>query len=389
MTSTSRGARPDFELFPVNKHGLELRPGQKARGWFSERAQHCRPLFAANRFGWDFVLPGPLKYRWSGGLDIDDVVILDGQEFASSHFADGTITLDPRYRVQTPPGLHTLLMPVPNQDHDFFTSMSAIVETDVVGYPFFLTIKLTRPGEFTIPAGTPVARIMPVELGMSEDVSIQEIERVEEVWKDEDAIARERDKEPKGLTREYARRMNYPGIRFPEVIKLGERHPNDVLCMPDFLTAQECDKLIEAYYLAPRNSDDKNEFWKDRVSVPDWPEGVEDKLRGMVEKQASEFFGDKLTMTDLHMVRWPEGFEMPEHSDYGGENEYLEREFAAITYLNDDYEGGALHFPALDADLEPKLGMTVVFPGGRMRHAVKKVSKGDRYTVASWLKRGN
>ena len=63
------------------------------------------------------------------------------------------------------------------------------------------------------------------------------------------------------------------------------------------------------------------------------------------------------------------------------------RDFGAIAYLNDDYEGGELYFTALDIAIKPKRGMFLGFTGGfHHEHAVAKVVSGStRLTMPSFF----
>jgi predicted 2-oxoglutarate/Fe(II)-dependent dioxygenase YbiX len=55
--------------------------------------------------------------------------------------------------------------------------------------------------------------------------------------------------------------------------------------------------------------------------------------------------------------------------------------YSALIYLNDNYEGGELHFPLHDIKIKPKPGTLVLFPGTCMYpHEVKEVLSGHRYT---------
>ena len=55
--------------------------------------------------------------------------------------------------------------------------------------------------------------------------------------------------------------------------------------------------------------------------------------------------------------------------------------YAALIYLNDNYEGGELCFPLHNIEIKPKPGTLILFPGTCMYlHEVKEVLSGHRYT---------
>lgn len=63
----------------------------------------------------------------------------------------------------------------------------------------------------------------------------------------------------------------------------------------------------------------------------------------------------------------------------------LDRDISLLIYLNEEYEGGALHFQHFDFTLHPKPGMLVWFPSdARYMHTAQPVTAGTRYAVVSW-----
>ena len=103
-------------------------------------------------------------------------------------------------------------------------------------------------------------------------------------------------------------------------------------------------------------------------------------------KIEQELYGDL-----LQFVRWPEGYELHPHADSeepdGSPHPFHYREYACITYLNNDFEGGNIYFPRKD-NLSPTIepGTMVFFPGTlEYLHGVKGVTDGVRYTIASFF----
>uniref|UniRef100_A0AAQ5ZB76 procollagen-proline 3-dioxygenase n=1 Tax=Amphiprion ocellaris TaxID=80972 RepID=A0AAQ5ZB76_AMPOC len=70
---------------------------------------------------------------------------------------------------------------------------------------------------------------------------------------------------------------------------------------------------------------------------------------------------------------------------------YTHRDYSAILYLNDDFEGGNFIFTELDAktvtaEVHPQCGRVVGFGAGKENpHGVKAVTKGQRCAVALWF----
>lgn len=70
------------------------------------------------------------------------------------------------------------------------------------------------------------------------------------------------------------------------------------------------------------------------------------------------------------------------HSDDG---KNTRRRVSAVGYLNDDFDGGELHFPHLNFTYYPMAGDIVVFPSGApFIHEAKPVKQGLKYSVVNW-----
>ena len=55
-----------------------------------------------------------------------------------------------------------------------------------------------------------------------------------------------------------------------------------------------------------------------------------------------------------------------------------------LLFINDDYEGG--EFIVADTTYETKAGSGIIFPSNFMfPHEVKPVTKGERWSLVSWL----
>lgn len=93
----------------------------------------------------------------------------------------------------------------------------------------------------------------------------------------------------------------------------------------------------------------------------------------------------------LSIARWPTGYDLKPHAD--AENPvghpphpYPWRDFACITFLNNNFDGGILYFPNQNIEINPIPGQTIMFPGTlEYLHGVTEITKGSRYTIASFL----
>ena len=97
----------------------------------------------------------------------------------------------------------------------------------------------------------------------------------------------------------------------------------------------------------------------------------------------------------LYVMRYTPGQEYKPHMDAlpGLANQ---REWTAIAYLNDGFEGGATGFPDLGLKLRLGPGDLLLFrnsgadqqPDLRMRHAGEPVSSGEKWIATRWIRHG-
>ena len=119
----------------------------------------------------------------------------------------------------------------------------------------------------------------------------------------------------------------------------------------------------------------------------------ERKLKACVHAAAARYLraaGSMHLRSDLgfELLRYGPGQRYTEHTDSmpGSPTVYGQRLLSAILYLNDDYEGGELHFPRQGLTYNPKAGSLVLFPSNFCYpHASRPVRRGTKYAVVTWL----
>ena len=93
-----------------------------------------------------------------------------------------------------------------------------------------------------------------------------------------------------------------------------------------------------------------------------------------------------------HIIRYRAGGKYVPHSDadarkddQSGWYRNVERDFSAIIYFNEGFEGGQLFFPNQDYRITPKPGMLVCFPSDhRFIHTAEPTISGIRYAFVTW-----
>jgi hypothetical protein len=149
-------------------------------------------------------------------------------------------------------------------------------------------------------------------------------------------------------------------------------------CMEKF-GRDDVDNLVaEGKYEITRGWDDKN------LNI-----GKRDISRVLQKR-----LGDLLAIADNNlelagfgtMQRMQEGVELKSHTDQHTDPSI---KYAAILYINDDYEDGTLFFQNKEnSDLRPKPASLLIFPGNEeFEHGVRHVGKGPiRYVIVGFIK---
>ncbi len=149
-------------------------------------------------------------------------------------------------------------------------------------------------------------------------------------------------------------------------------------------SSEDWERYYKSYFAdkgEPVNLTQENErdYWYDK--------SMEINNRALCEliiERIKPFFGDNYDIPIItHVHRQKVGEGMDEHSDMGDRLKLLR---SVLFYVNDDYEGGELYFPALDFEYKPKAGDFITFPSyEKFTHGVKPVLSGsDRYVLAGF-----
>ena len=137
----------------------------------------------------------------------------------------------------------------------------------------------------------------------------------------------------------------------------------------------------------------KSDVWHGRMinprSMPPKMLKLMEKIRRRTAKHIVADYGitDPIYADTLQLVRWRPGDDQAPHADCeepdGRPNQTPWRAFASIIYLNDEYEGGAIHFPKLGLRPELKPRLLAYFPStADYLHGVEKITSGIRYTFS-------
>lgn len=158
-----------------------IEPLKATRDWmdqtFDKHAYMCFPMTLTNGLGWGISFNRDIRAVWDGVQDHspDHVTILEGEEIAYTGRAHGTLSLKTGLIFKTDEDVSTLMMPVPNQFIRGAQTFTILMSTSFYKAELPLALKFTEPNqELFIPAGTPVAAILPISVsGLQNDYQME------------------------------------------------------------------------------------------------------------------------------------------------------------------------------------------------------------------------
>jgi hypothetical protein len=169
----------------------DIRQLPVSRDWMDDtkdkHAYHCFPMSLTNRMGWGISFPEDITFIWNGisNSSNEHVKILSGSQYCSTKRGHATISFDTNLHFKTDEQTSTLIMPVPNQFIDGAQCFTALISTSFLRTALPIAWRITRPNvEITIPAGTPVASVIPISITNLEtyELSIEDANFTEADW---------------------------------------------------------------------------------------------------------------------------------------------------------------------------------------------------------------
>jgi hypothetical protein len=160
-----------FTVTKTHENAATIEPLLATREWMDETAEKhaymCFPLSVSNRLGWGISFPEDISFIWDGITDTtsDHINILKGSRYASTVRGNATVSLRTGLIFKTDEDTTTLAMPVPNLFVRGAQCYTTLVSTSFYMPELPLAWRVTEPNvEITIPAGQPVAAIIPISL---------------------------------------------------------------------------------------------------------------------------------------------------------------------------------------------------------------------------------
>jgi len=167
-------------------------------------------------------------------------------------------------------------------------------------------------------------------------------------------------------------------------------NPKNIVFMHGLLSPGEASVVTEFCRSATGWKSSSYDGSKDMgISIPNDESAVFESMMTATSKvrfAIEDHFGRELSTQYPNIRRWDAGDSQPLHADgedlEGRPNESYPVDYASVIYVNDDYEGGELHFPLQGITYKPAAGTAVFFPANRRyAHSVLEVKSGTRYTA--------
>jgi hypothetical protein len=205
----------------------------KKRDWFTPHFYRCLPLTIGNQYGFIIKSEFDFSFIWDGGDSPESVAFFLNEDTnekhprIETHFGSGIITINPPFTLRTPPGVNLMTINPPNYIIPNITVMTGVVETDNLRRNFTFNLKIQIPHiKVTIPAGTPLAAIIPIPRYYADEFELKHAEDIfdektinEEMQADIDTDIYRKEIEttlPNNVGKHYMQGKDVYGNKFPD-----------------------------------------------------------------------------------------------------------------------------------------------------------------------------
>lgn len=162
---------PNVKVYKRSGHRVQIEQTRVQRDWMDNtddrHAYKCFPLSLANSIGFSISFLDDIEFIWDGISDStpDHVKVLQGQDLCSTTRGNATINFHCDMIFQTESNISMLSIAPPNYFIDGAMPFTSIISTSFYYDTFPIAWKITRPNtNILIPAGTPVATLIPISL---------------------------------------------------------------------------------------------------------------------------------------------------------------------------------------------------------------------------------
>lgn len=154
-----------------------------------------------------------------------------------------------------------------------------------------------------------------------------------------------------------------------------------IIEIENFLSLEACNWLINFHKNNFEKTLNKYSHYHRTTEAIDLSNIIElDETKKLIAHFTSHIrtINKKAYINYFQIVRWPSRESQPAHID---KPEHI---LTSILYLNDNFKGGETKVG--NKIIKPKAGKIVTFEGNKVKHSVRKIIEGQRYTVPIWYK---
>jgi hypothetical protein len=170
----------NLTAYQMGTETASVEPLQVTRDWMDatpeKHAYHCFPVTQANTVGWTISMPVDIKFIWDGVNDTsgNHIEILEGNSFVYTGRGQSSVSFNTNLLFRSESNVSLLTMTPPNYFNPDYQVIGSVISTSFFRNPLPLAIKALTPNkEILIPAGTPIATILPISLSELKDSVIE------------------------------------------------------------------------------------------------------------------------------------------------------------------------------------------------------------------------
>lgn len=179
-------------------HRVKIEQTKVQRDWMDEtagrHAYKCFPVSLANSIGWSISFLDDIEFIWDGISDTtpDHVkIIRSGPGVCNTGRANGSISFNSELMFRTDDNTSIMSIVPPNYFIDGAIPFTSIISTSFFPHGYPIAWKITRPNvNIIIPAGTPVATLIPISLGGLSSIELN----IEDLPDDPEERSRDKEK---------------------------------------------------------------------------------------------------------------------------------------------------------------------------------------------------
>lgn len=178
----------------------------------------------------------------------------------------------------------------------------------------------------------------------------------------------------------------------------------EILIHEDFMTEEQAEYLISVAEnqakskwtmdLIESQEGDNYDFWNGKSVFLEHIDGLDINVIIDLETRARIIYesfypelADKVRQSSIFCInKFKAGDSMPVHTDRGPNPNNNDIVHGMVIYLNDNYEGGEIHYPEQQLSIKPKARSLVIHPATHpYDHGVLPVIRGSRYALTLFV----